>query len=153
MRTDPPAITARGRRWALWLLMVAGVMLHSGLCPPDTRAGVVGAATLTCAPPAAATADGVGGDTTGSARAGDADGPCAPAPHSNHHAPCCVMTHRAAAQQRSAAPWQDRTVPPAPLQVPYAGATGGAPSCGRPSRAPARRSGADLLVALCSFRT
>jgi hypothetical protein len=159
MITDPRTNSAHGRRWALWLLMFAGVVLHSSLCPPNVHAGVLGATTRTCVSSAAGTPP---SDVRSEAampesgRVGDAGRPCAPGPRPHHHAPCGVMTHRGSSQPRSIAPWQDGAVPLFPLPVPSAGTSAGAAGphpWGRPSRPPVRPSGAGLLIELCSSRT
>jgi hypothetical protein len=143
----------------LWLLMFAGVVLHSSLCPPNVHAEVLGATTRTCVsssvgtPPPEVRSEAAVPD---SGRVADARRPCAPGPRPHHHAPCGVMTHRGSSHLRSIAPWQDGAVPLFPLPVRSAGTAAGAAGThpwGRPSRPPVRRSGAGLLIELCSSRT
>lgn len=160
MIADPRVNAIHGRRWALWLFMFVGVVLHSSLCPPNTHAGVLGATAKACVSPAAgAPPDGVT-SAGGSGRTGDAGHPCAPAPgHHHHHAPCGVMTHRASAQDRPAGSWQAGAPSRCPLSTPFAGVAGFADgpghACpqGTSSRPPVRRSGAGLLIDLCASRT
>jgi hypothetical protein len=158
MITDPRTNATQGRRWALWLFMFVGVVLHSSLCPPNVHAEVLGA-TRTCVSSAAATAPpevATATEVPDSGRAGDADRPCAPAPRPHHHPPCGVMSHRGSSHQRSVGPWQTGGTQRCPLPAAYS-AEGGRPgaSChwGRSSRPAARRSGAGLLIDLCSSRT
>ena len=153
MTTDPRTNATQGRRWALWLFMFVGVVLHSSLCPPGGHAGVLGATTRTCvssaagAPPEVARAT----EVPDSGRAGDAGRPCAPVPRPHHHSPCGVMTHRGS----PAVPWQTGVLPRCPLTAARAVGGGGPGACpqGRSSRPPERRSGAGLLIDLCSSRT
>jgi hypothetical protein len=163
MIADPRTNAAHDRRWALWLFMFVGVVLHSSLCPPNVHASVLGAMARTCVVPAAGAPPSTGpsaeastGPAADSGRLGDAGGPCAPAPRPHHHAPCGVMSHRASAQDRSAGSWQAGAAPRCPLATPAAGAEG-APGHARPwgtsSRPPVRRSGAGLLIDLCASRT
>ena len=145
-----------GRRWALWLFMFVGVVLHSSLCPPNGHAGVLGATARTCVVPAAGAPPSGGTTAADSGRAGDAGGPCAPAPRPHHHPPCGVMSHRTSTQDRSAGSWQVGALPRCPLSAPSAGATGAlghACAWGASSRPPVRRSGAGLLIDLCASRT
>jgi hypothetical protein len=155
MNADPRVNAIHGRRWALWLFMFVGVVLHSSLCPPNGHAGVLGATAKACVSPAAGSPPAGETGTADSGRAGDAGRPCAPAPRP-HHPPCGVITHRAAPQDRSAGSGQAGAPPRCPLSVPLAGAAGGpghACPWGRSSRPPVRRSGAGLLIDLCSSRT
>jgi len=158
MTADPSVHAAHGRRWALWLFMFVGVVLHSSLCPPNGHAGVLSATAKTCVSPAAGAPPSGGRSVAAvdTGRTGDAGGPCAPAPGPHHHAPCGVMTHRAAPQDRSAGPWQAGASPRCPAAGPSAGAACG-PGDVRPrstsSLPPVRRSGAGLLIDLCASRT
>ncbi|GAB2869712.1 hypothetical protein GCM10027176_84240 [Actinoallomurus bryophytorum] len=158
MMRDSRANAAHGHRWALWLFLFVGVVLQSGLCPPNTHAGVLGATARPCFTPTAGAPPEVegGGHTAGSGRATDAGRPCAPAPRPHHHPPCGVMTHRGAPQQRSIAAWQTAAMPRCPEPAVYAAESGGPGlTCppGRSSRPPAPRSGARLLIDLCASRT
>jgi hypothetical protein len=158
MMTDARTNATQGRRWALWLFMFVGVVLHSSLCPPNGHAGVLGATTRTCVSPAAGTPPlevKTAAEVPDSRRAGDAGHPCAPAPRQHHHAPCVVMTHRGSSHQRSVGPWHDGALPRCPLAAADSGEVAGPGACpgGRSSRPPARRSGAGLLIDLCSSRT
>src|SRR3569833_1149101 len=104
MTAAPSVHAAHGRRWALWLFMFVGVVLHSSLCPPNGHAGVLRATAKTCVSPAAGAPPSGGRSVAAvdTGRTGAAGGPCAPAPGPHRHAPCGVMTHRAAPQDRSA---------------------------------------------------
>ena len=157
MITDARTDAAHNRRWALWVFMFVGVVLHWSLCPPNVHAGVLSATTRTCVSSAAGMSPPEAESRTevpDSDRAGDADRPCAPAPRPHHHAPCGVMNHRGSSPQRSLGPSQAGVW--SPLLAPYAGESAG-PGNARPSgwssRPPVRRSGAGLLIDLCSSRT
>jgi hypothetical protein len=160
MKTDPRGHATHGRRWALWLLMFAGVVLHSSLCPPNAHAGVLGAMTRVCVSSAAGTPPPdprAVEPVPDSGRAGDAGRPCAPAPRPHHHSPCGVMTPRGSSPQRSVAPWCDGAgfspfVPPATYALVVA-VPGGTRARTGPPRPPARPAGARLLIELCSART
>jgi hypothetical protein len=161
MIADPRVNAIHGRRWALWLFMFVGVVLHSSLYPSNVHADVLGATAKTCVSPAAG-APPYGGKSVAAAatgRAGDAGGPCAPAPrpHHHHHPPCGVITHRTAPQQdRSTGPWQAGASPRCPLFLRSADAAGGPGRVlpwGTSSLPPVRPSGAGLLIDLCASRT
>jgi hypothetical protein len=159
MITDPRTNAAHGHRWVLWLFLVAGVVIHSSLCPPNVHAGVLSATTRACVwsasdePPPAERSHGETPDTDNIADAGH---PCAPAPRPHHHPPCGVINHRGSAQQRALGPWHAGA---ATWFLPVTPDTGTAArpaivrSGERPSRPSAARSGADLLIDLCSSRT
>jgi hypothetical protein len=145
MNADPRTNASHGRRWALWLFMFVGFVLHSSLCPSGVHAGVLTVTTRTCAAPVAGAPE----PTI------DADRPCAPMPGPHHHAPCGVMTHRAAPQDRSIALWPAGAPPRRAPAAADAGSVRG-PGGVRPWRSssvPAPRSGAGLLIDLCASRT
>jgi hypothetical protein len=157
MTRDPRWRAAHGRRWVLWLLLFAGVVLHSSMCPPNTHAGVLGGTVRTCVP---ADADAPSGATShGEPPAADSSGdgrPCAPAPRPHHHAPCGVLNHRSSSPQRLPGTPDADAMPRCPLP-PASDGTAAGPSRARPlgtrSRAGALRWGACLLASLCAWRT
>ena len=153
MMTEAGTNVTQKRRWAFWLFMLAGVALHSCLCPPDVHAGVLAATARTCVVPDAAMT--TPADLARPAVSARAARPCAPAPRPHHHVPCLVMSHRGFSHERSTGAWPAGALPPCPLPVPYAGegARSGACARERVSRPPSRRSGSDLLIGLCSSRT
>jgi hypothetical protein len=159
MITDPRTDAAHGRRWALWLFMFVGVVIHSSLCPPDLHAGVLSATTRTCvssasgAPPPDVSVPGRG-EVPDTGSVADAGRPCAPAPRPHHHQPCGTVNHRGLAQQRALGAWQTGALPWSLPSAPSAGGPGVV--AGRravASRPPAAASGAVLLIDLCSSRT
>jgi hypothetical protein len=155
MITDPRMNATQRCRWALWLFMFVGVVLHTGLCPANAHAGVVGATTWACAAPAAGappSQDAVPAPASG--RAGEAGRPCAPPAHPHRHAPCVDVNHRGFSPERSTWTLPAGALPRCPLPADHA-ETGTPGVCwwGRMSRPAAPRSGAGLLVDLCSSRT
>lgn len=160
MITDPRVNATQGRRWALWLFMFAGVVLHSALCPPGAHAGVLGATTRACAAPAAGPLPSAGAPADVPAdvpapdtdRAGEAGRPCAPPLHPHRHAPCVDMNHRGFSPERSAWPAPAGVLPRCPLPAGHA-EIGASCAPARPSGPASPRSGAGLLIDLCSSRT
>jgi hypothetical protein len=138
MISDPRVKTTHGRRRALWLFMFA-VVLHVMFGPASAGTPV----PRTCAATPA-------GSDASSLRAAEAAGPCAPLPRP-HRPPCGAVTH---AQPRTAGSWQAGVGAGCPLPSAAVGEPARpGPVCPGSTRAPAARTGANLLIDLCASRT
>jgi hypothetical protein len=153
MITDPRVNATQVRRWALWLFMFVGFFVHAGVCPPDAHAGVLGTTTRACVSPAAG-APPSDAPAPGRDRAGDAGRPCAPPAHPHRHAPCVDVVHRGFSAERSTWPCPAGAPPRCPLPAERPDDAGPrVRAWDHSSRAASPRSGAGLLVDLCSSRT
>jgi hypothetical protein len=132
-----PCVLAHARRRALWLLVFAGILLHACLCPPAVRAE----ALRTCV-----------SHGHSAAAVSDADGPCAPPVHPHHHQPCGALNHTQQRTAGSGQDWDPGCALPVTAADRHAGPVSACPRW-RSSRPPAARSGAGLLIDLCSART
>jgi hypothetical protein len=160
MTTDPRGNTAQRRRWALWLFVFAGFVLHAGLCPPNAHAGAPGTTVRACAsspdgaPPPADASTPPDEPEPASRRTGEGGHPCAPPLHPHRHAPCAEANHRGYSPGRSTWPCPGATPPRCPPPAERPDAAGPRARAGDHSSRPAfPSSGVSLLTGLCSSRT